>query len=1210
MIRLPGGNAVHRRLIEWLFFLLALLIIGATLAYLHLAEATRNETAERERLGAMTALLAKNIEVDLAATNLVLEGVIRDFLGGAVEAGASQALPRRLAALVDAMPGVRTILVIDASGKPVASNIEELAGQDFSRRGYFQTVRDAPDAHMLYLSPPFRSFKNDLVITGARMVPDRQGRFAGLVVATFDPEYFTGKFRTAMYAADVWAVVLHGDGRQFLNYPAKGAVDGSNLDVPGSFLRRFRDSGHPSAVLDGVRVPGQPASPPRMMAMATIAPPALHMDRALIIGLSREEAAIAAPLQRQAAGYAIFFAILATAGSALLYWSQRRRLYLAKWRAQQESARQALQAVTDSETRFRTLIEDAPLAIAILRHGRFVYSNPRYRHLHGYALEDDLSGMPWRAMLTAQSQAALTANEALIEADSASEQMFEAVGLDKQGRPVPVFKTTARVMLKDGPATLIFAQDISAQKQAEEAMLLARDAAEAANRSKAEFLANMSHEIRSPLNAILGMAWLLERGRLDAEGLQMTRKIRAAGQSLLGIVNDVLDVSKIEAGHMSIEQAPFRLAEVIDKTAASMGVAVNDKPITVRIGPLPDGIDQVLGDALRLEQVLVNLTSNAIKFTAQGKVELTTVLESRDGDAAVLRFCVRDTGIGIAPDVQETIFSAFAQADSSTTRRFGGTGLGLTICRQLVRLMGGTLRLTSALGQGSEFSFTVPLQLLPADAQSSPDMQGLHVLLADDNRATRETVAAVARSLGWSVHAVDGGQAALEYAMSCAEGARPGVALLAAHLPDIDGLATARALRERLPVQDCPVVILAASGAPAAMPARRHTDPANPADAVLNEPVTASSLYNAAMDARQRRADAAGLDARHEAPAERVLAGVRVLVVDDSEINRDVINHILRDQGALPAFACDGRQALDWLLGHPADVDIVLMDVQMPVMDGLQATRALRQLPQFHDLPVVALTAGAFQTQQAAAMEAGMNHFISKPFDVPQTIALIARAHRRHAQGLPPLPPGVATATLPAAPDGTDPVIDLAQGLAQWLDEAPYRQHLSRFGATYRHAVGSMRAMLAANARADAAALAHKLAGVAGSLALPATLHAAQHAEQLLHAGSDAAAALDALEQALADAIEAATTFTAQAPPPGAPSMRASAPATVLLARLLEALDRDEPAPAEALLQELEQVLPSSCLGALRSHLADFDFRGAERATRQLAEQLAPGVPG
>src|SRR5450830_28045 len=1121
--------AVRRQWIEWLFLLLGLLLVAAALAYAHLAETARHSAAERERLSVLTSLLAKNIEVDLAATNLVLDGVIRDYLVAGAAEDTGQALPRRLAAVVDAMPGVRAMLVTDAKGKPLATNIAELAEQDFSHRGYFQTARDAPDARMLYISAPFHSFKGDLVITASRMVQDKQGRFAGVVVATLDPEYFTAKFRTAMYAPDVWAVLLHGDGQQFLNYPARTA-DGGNVDVPGSFLRRFRDSGYQAGVLSDVQIAGTSAAAPRIMAMATIAPPALHMDRAIIIGLSREEAAIAAPLRRQALAYVLCFAVLALAGASLLFWSQRRRRQQAAWHAEQEMERQSMQAVSDSETRFRTLIEDAPVAIAILRHGRFIYSNPRYRRLHGYSFEDDLNGRPWSAMISAQSQAALATNEALIEADSPSEQVFEAIGLDKQGLPVPVFKTTTRVMLKDGPATLIFAQDISVQKQAEEAMSLARDAAEAANRSKAEFLANMSHEIRSPLNAILGMAWLLERGSLDGEGLVMTRKIRAAGQSLLGIINDVLDVSKIEAGHMKIEQAPFRLAEVIEKIAASMGVAAHDKPIQVRIGPLPDGVDLVLGDALRLEQVLVNLTSNAIKFTAQGMVELLSALESRDGNAALLRFSVRDTGIGIAPEAQETIFSAFAQADTSTTRRFGGTGLGLTICRQLARLMGGSLRLQSRLGQGSEFSFTVPLQLLPASTVSSPDMQALHALLADANTDTREAVAAVAQGLGWRVHAVSDGRAALDYALACADDARPGVVLLAARMPELDGEATARALREYLPPQDCPVVILAAGGVPATRPARRHTDPADPADAILNEPVTASSLYNATMEARQQRVRAAGLDASLVPLEEHQLAGVRVLVVDDSEINRDVVKHILCDQGAVPSFACDGRQALDWLLAHPADVDIVLMDVQMPVMDGLQATRALRQLAQFQDLPVVALTAGAFQAQRTAALEAGVNHFISKPFDVPQTIALIARAHRRHAQGLPALAPVVAEATMPVPPCGAASVFDLAQGMALWLDETPYRQHLSRFGSNYRNAVGAMRALLAANARDDAAALAHKLAGEAGSLAMPATLQAAQQAEQLLHAGDDASAALDTLEQALAHAIEAAAAFTARTP--------------------------------------------------------------------------------
>ena len=1076
MIRFPASIAVPRRLMEWLFLLSSLLGIGGTLAYLHLAETARLEAAERERLATMTTLLAKNIEVDLAATNLALAGVIRDFLSPAAQAAGQLALPWRLNAVVDAMPGVRTMLVLDAAGKSLNASSPELIGLDFSRRAYFQTVRDAPDPQTLYISAPFRSLRSDLVITAARMVTDRQGKFAGVVLATLDPEYFTGKFRTAMYASDVWAVVLHGEGKQFLNYPAKGGPNGASLDVPGSFYRRYRDSAQPADVLAGVRIAGAAASETRAMAMASIAPVALHMDYPIIIGLSREEAAITAPLQRMAFGYALCFAVLALAGASLLYWSQRRRSHQAVWLAAQDAERQSMQALADSETRFRTLIEDAPLAIAMLRHGRFIYSNARYRHLHGYAIEDDLNDLPWRAMIAAESQAALTANEALIDADSTTEQSFEAVALAKHGRHVPVFKTTTRVLLKDGPATLIFVQDISAQKRAEAEMLLARDVAEAANRGKAEFLANMSHEIRSPLNAILGMAWLLERGSLDSQGLQMVRSIRASGQSLLGIVNDILDISKIEAGHMSIEQAPFRLADVIGKVAAAMCVAVHERPIDVRIGPLPHGVDTVLGDALRLEQILTNLTSNALKFTARGVVELKTTLASRNGDEAVVHFSVRDTGIGIAPEVQETIFSPFTQADSSTTRHFGGTGLGLAICRQLVQLMNGTLSLESSVGSGSEFCFAIPLRLID------------------------------------------------------------------------------------------------------------ETPPEAPADEYPGPPVAGTG--------------------GHEPPPRRMLDGLRVLVVDDSDVNRDVVCRILLDQGALPTCACDGRQALNWLMAHPEEVDIVLMDVQMPVMDGLQATRELRKQPQLAHLPVVALTAGAFQSQQAAALEAGVNHFIGKPFNVPQTIALLAHVQSQRMRGR-----AISPLHAPAAPGSQAPVLDFAQGLALWLDETPYRLHLSRFAGVYRGAAAELRTMLAAGAQTDAAAFAHKLCGVAGSLALTATHHAAKHVEHLLRTGADIADALQRLDLELALAIDALDAMPAMLPSHGERGPDGLLlPAAALLERLLLALDSDDPAPAELLLLELEQVVPDAALDPIRGHLSVFDFRGAERATRKLANDLTSGV--
>ncbi|MEB0136512.1 response regulator [Actimicrobium sp. CCC2.4] len=781
------------------------------------------------------------------------------------------------------------------------------------------------------------------------------------------------------------------------------------------------------------------------------------------------------------------------------------------------SAHQLSRALRDSESRFRTLIEDAPLAIAILRRGLLVYSNPRYRALHGYAITDDLTGLPWRAMIAPESSDLLHEQEALINLDSPTELKFEAIGLGRDACRVPVYKTTTRVMLADGAATLIFAQDISAQKQAEAAVLQALDVAENASRSKADFLANMSHEIRSPLNAILGLAYLLEQSALERDAGAMVAKIRTSGRMLLGIINDILDVSKIDAGHMVIEHAQFRLADVIDNLAGSMGIAAGDKQLELLIRLLPAGITLLTGDALRLEQVLVNLTSNAIKFTAAGRVELRVVVDGRSDDRLTLRFSVLDTGIGIAAGLQDDVFSAFIQADSSTTRRFGGTGLGLTICRQLVRLMGGEIGMRSTPGTGSEFWFTVPLQ----QDHSAPDITNPHrlnALIADDSDIALKNLDDIATGLGWDVTTRKSGDAVLAQLLAQREDLLPEVIVLDWKMPGaMDGLATARAIRAALPPERCPIVIMATAYSLRGLVSIAGTDLV---DAILSKPVTASTLYNAVTEAQHKRGtgktlqDTARLSMLHE------LAGIRVLIVDDSEINRDVAQRILSDQGALVTLAVDGKAALDWLMAHPDDVDLVLMDVQMPVMDGIEATRRLRRLPQFDDLPVVALTAGAFKSQQEAAQAAGMNHFISKPFDVPGTVALIRRMHRPR-----PLTAGVSPAAVLPVAQVVFAVMDVARGLQLWSTAPAYRDYLQRFAGSYAGAIDSINTSLATDDHAAAAALAHKLAGDAANLALPDTHRLAGKTERILIERRDPTVALVKLDNALQRAFAAIDRF-------------------------------------------------------------------------------------
>ena len=743
----------------------------------------------------------------------------------------------------------------------------------------------------------------------------------------------------------------------------------------------------------------------------------------------------------------------------------------------------------------------------------------------------------------------------------------------------------------------------------------ARQEAERLSQVKTMFLANMSHEIRTPMNAVLGFCYLLEKRVLDDKSRQLVKKIHGAGQSLLAIINDILDFSKIEAGRLDIELSPFRLDELIDHVAELMSSSTQDKEVELVISPATS-VDALIGDGLRIRQVLVNLVSNAIKFTERGEVELRIDVIGESEDDVQVRFSVLDTGIGISEQQQHDIFSAFAQADTSISRRFGGTGLGLAICQQLVRLMGGELNVSSVLGQGSQFWFELSL-IRDTKAPLPTQPHHLNVLLADDNATTRVALSQVLAALGWTADIVESGEKAFHHFVSRWDSARPyDLVMLDWTMPGQSGLATAQAIRQVIESASsdniATIILLMTAYGPDEWTNQSGMDSVN---GVISKPVTPSNLFDAVTSALKQR-DAPQLLPPHPVTTPRRIANVRILVVDDSEINREVAKQILEADGAKVVMAANGQEAVDWLNLHPDGIDMVLMDVQMPVMDGYAATRLLRQQPRWAQLPIIALTAGAFDSlrdeayafaeDQANCFAAGMNDFVSKPFNVEELMAIIQRHTGCSSESMGENT--IESSISPPTPS-TLPGIDIPLGLKVWNDEAIYRTYLRKFVEAYAQAGHEIQNLMQANDAVTASTLAHKLAGVAGNLALTAVLTKARELDSLIANGQPSEEAIKALQHAIDEACVAinqwqdrnnfnlgnANIIHAYQDP---------AEIVMLLERLLDALDQDNPFSAEPLLIKLQGKLPASEVERISTLVLDYDFPAAKRAVTELLHNL------
>ena len=637
----------------------------------------------------------------------------------------------------------------------------------------------------------------------------------------------------------------------------------------------------------------------------------------------------------------------------------------------------------------------------------------------------------------------------------------------------------------------LFEQELGNHHHVLEALVLSRtaelaetrDAAEAANRTKSQFLANMSHEIRTPINAVLGFANLCLNLNLQPRERDYLLKIHSASGALLGIVNDILDFSKIDAGMLTLESIPFSIDEVLLRVSSLFSLDARKKGVELVIGTLPGVPDKLLGDPMRLGQVLINLMSNSVKFTERGEINLTVEPVLVRSDAATLRFSVRDSGLGITPEQQACLFGAFSQADSSTTRKYGGTGLGLALSKQLVERMGGAMSVESNAGSGTCFSFTAHFGVaVGAVSAAQAPLAGKTVLVIEDNAAMRKLLCYHVQSFGCEVESFASGALALAKVKS---GAHFDLILIDWHMEGLDGVAVAHALRTT--GNQAPIIMISGDEPEMARGLIENGD----IQAFLCKPVPTAVLRDAMLDVlaglRVRPAQAASPSAALPA-----LKGARILVVEDNDFNRQVCRELIELTGAKVHTADDGAQAVAAVAN--GGIDLVLMDIQMPVMDGYTATRIIRE--RWPNLPVIALTAHALSEEKPRVLAVGMNDILTKPI-LPDTLyAMLAHWLKEIGwQGVPATElllateaPSTELSTAPlyrlTSPVSVD-LFDLAAALTRVNGDRKMLEHfLGVFRERNAGIVEKIGAALALEELHPARQLAHALKGGAGTIGM------------------------------------------------------------------------------------------------------------------------------
>jgi len=797
----------------------------------------------------------------------------------------------------------------------------------------------------------------------------------------------------------------------------------------------------------------------------------------------------------------------------------------------------------------------------------------------------------------------------------------------KDGAEIPILKATNTFIMGGKRFFTESFLDITERYATEKALREAMAMAEAATRSKSAFLANMSHEIRTPMNAIVGLSHLALKTDVTPKQRDYLNKIQSSVQTLLALINDILDLSKIEAGKIEFECTKFHLNRVLENISSVLAVKASEKNLELMFRSGPDVPQVLTGDPLRLGQVLTNLIANAIKFTEQGEVVVSVRQVESTDDQVLLEFSVRDTGIGLTPEQQDKLFQPFTQADSSTTRRYGGTGLGLSISKQLVEMMGGVIRVESLPGEGSVFIFTVRLgvgeQGLPYALMVTPDLRGLKVLMADDSFTSRQIFDEMLTSLSFAVDTATSGYEALGMIENTIEtAAKPyDLVVLDWQMPGMDGLEAAGRIRANTRLARKPKVILVTAFGRDAL--ERQGEPPY-VDAILIKPVNKSILFNTVMDVFRESAPLREPEEQRGRTSDQLrrhLGGRRVLLAEDNDINQQVATELLQDVGMVVEIAGTGQEAVDTLSDPARSYDIVLMDVQMPEMDGLEATRIIRNVLGRVDLPIIAMTAHAMASEKQKCIEAGMNDHVSKPVDPDRLFAVLDKWIQPLPEGqIPPLPAPAAKSqdhdgALHPLPESL-PNVDMATALNRLQgNRRLYRSLLGDFARGFADFVEDVRTARDTGDFQTMTRKAHTLKGVAGNLGAMALSQAAAALESAAKRQdfSRFEALLAAIQENLSPLLEALQVLEPRSVAGGIPpgGTEVELPRLEQSIARLDALLMDNDLSAEEEFAALQAMLagraPADAVHQLETCLAGLDFKQARAALEVLARAIAQG---